>query len=162
MRGCDPPGLLAMTDSADGAAFQRSRQHRRGVRRASIDLEEVLARPVGHEPRNWYGDVAVQVRALAEAFRHHVEQSEGSEGLLPQIVEAEPRLVPAVEVVKREHKALLAAMSRLEAATGLSPGADEQAVRKDSLRLLHDMAVHRQRGADLIYEAYYVDVEGGG
>jgi hypothetical protein len=28
--------------------------------------------------------------------------------------------------------------------------------------LLHDMAVHRQRGADLIYEAYYVDVEGGG
>jgi hypothetical protein len=150
-----------MTDSADGAAFQRSRQHRRGVRRASIDLEEALARPIGLEAGDWYGDVAVQIRALAEAFRHHVEQSEGPKGLLPQIVEAAPRLAPAVEVVKREHRALLAQMSRLEAATGLPQDADEQAVRKDSLRLMHDVAAHRQRGSDLIYEAYYVDVEGG-
>jgi hypothetical protein len=151
-----------MTDSADDAAFQRSRQHRRGVRRASIGLEEVLARPTAQEAGHWLGDVAVHVRALAEAFRHHVDQSEGPEGLLPQIVQAEPRLVPAVGAVKREHQVLLDAMSRLEAATGLSQGADEQAVREDSLRLLHEVAAHRQRGSDLIYEAYYVDVEGGG
>jgi hypothetical protein len=150
-----------MTDSVDSAAFHRSRQHRRGVRRASIDLEEALARPAGQEAGHWYGEVAVHVRALAEAFRHHVQQSEGPEGLLPQIVEAQPRLVPAVQAVKREHQVLLDAMSRLEAATGPSQGADEQAVREDVLRLLHDVAVHRQRGSDLIYQAYYVDVEGG-
>jgi hypothetical protein len=150
-----------MTDSADSAAFHRSRQHRRGVRRASIDLEESLARPAGQEAGHWYGEVSVHVRALAEAFRHHVQQSEGPEGLLPQIVEAQPRLVPAVQAVKREHQVLLDAMSRLEAAAGPSQGADEQAVREDALRLLHDVAVHRQRGADLIYQAYYVDVEGG-
>jgi hypothetical protein len=161
MRGCGPRGLLAMTDSADGAAFRRSRQHRRGVRRASIDLEEALARPAGQEAGHWYGDVAVQVRALAEAFRHHVEQSEGPEGLLLQIVQDQPRLVPAVAVVKREHQALLDQMSRLEAATGLPQGADKQAVREDSRRLLHDLAAHRQRGSDLIYQAYNVDVEGG-
>ncbi len=120
-----------------------------------------MARPIGLEAGDWYGDVAVHIRALAEAFRHHVEQSEGPKGLLPQIVEAAPRLAPAVEVVKREHRALLAQMSRLEAATGLPQDADEQAVRKDSLRLMHDVAAHRQRGSDLIYEAYYVDVEGG-
>jgi len=160
MRGRDPRGLLAMTDSADGAAIHRSREHRRGVRRASIDLEEVLARPIG-SAGDWYGDVAVRVRALAEAFRHHVEQSEGPEGLLPQIVGAEARLVPAVEVVKREHQALLSEMSRLEAATSRSQGADEQAVRSGSLRLLHHVATHRQRGSDLIYQAYCVDVEGG-
>lgn len=154
--------MLAMTDSADGAAFQRSRQHRRGVRRASIDLEEALARPVGQDVGNWHRDVAAQVRALAEAFRHHVEESEGPEGLLLQIVQDEPRLVPAVKVVKREHQVLLDRMSRLEAAASLPHGADEQAVREDSLRLLHDVAAHRQRGSDLIYEAYYVDVEGGG
>jgi hypothetical protein len=150
-----------MTGTADGAAFHRSRQHRRGVRRASIDLEEALARPIG-QTRHWHEDVAVHVRALAEAFRHHVEQSEGPEGLLPQIIQAQPRLVPAVGAVKREHQVLLAEMSRLETATSLPPGADEQAVREDTLRLLHDVAVHRQRGSDLIYEAYYVDVEGGG
>ena len=150
-----------MTDSVDGAAFRRSRQHRRGVRRASIDLEEALARPVGQEAGHWYGEVAVHVRALAEAFRHHVQQSEGPEGLLPQIVGAQSRLIPAVQAVKREHQVLLVAMSRLEAAAGPSQGADEHAVREGALRLLHDVAVHRQRGSDLIYQAYYVDVEGG-
>jgi hypothetical protein len=154
--------LLAMTDSADGDAIQRSRQHRRGVRRASIDLEEALARPIGQEAGHWHGDVAVQIRALAEAFRYHVEQSEGPGGLLPQMVEEEPRLVPAVAAVKREHRVLLDAMSRLEAATGVERGADEQAIREDSLRLLHALAAHRQRGSDLIYQAYCVDVEGGG
>lgn len=95
-----------MTESTDGAAIQRSRQHRKGV-------------------------------------------------------EAEPRLVNAVRVVKREHQVLLNEMSRLEAVTGLSEGADEQGVRRDLLRLLHDVAAHRQRGSDLIYEAYFVDVEAG-
>jgi hypothetical protein len=127
-----------------------------------MDLEEVLARPIGQEAGNWYRDVAVQVQALVEAFRRHVEQSEGPEGLLPQIVEAEPRLVNAVEVVKREHQILLDEMSRLEAIIGLLQDADEPVVRRDSLRLLHDVAAHRQRGSDLIYEAYLVDVEGGG
>src|ERR1700761_8902312 len=125
-----------MTGSAD-AAFERSRQHRRGVRRASIDLEEALARPAGQEAGHWYGEVAVHVRALAEAFRHHVQQSEGPEGLLPEIIEAQPRLVPAVQAVKREHQVLLDKMSLLEAGTGLPQGGREQAVREDSLRLLH-------------------------
>ena len=149
-----------MTGSAD-AAFERSRQHRRGVRRASIDLEEALARPAGQEAGHWYGEVAGHVRALAEAFRHHAQQSEGPEGLLPQIVEAQPRLVPAVQAVKREHQVLLDAISRLEAAASPSGGADVPGVREDALRLLHDVAVHRQRGSDLIYQAYYIDVEGG-
>jgi hypothetical protein len=151
-----------MNNSTEGAAFERSRQHRRGVRRACIDLEEVLARPIGQEAGNWCRDVAVQVHALVEAFRSHVEQSEGPDGLLPQIVEAEPRLVRAVEVVKREHQVLLDEMSRLESSIGRSRDVDEPVVRRDSLRLLHDVATHRQRGSDLVYEAYYVDVEGGG
>jgi hypothetical protein len=151
-----------MTDSGEGAAFQRSREHRTGVRRASIDLEEVLARPIARQAGSWYKDVAVQVHALVAAFRHHVEQSEGSEGLLPQIVEDVPRLARAVEGVKREHQVLLDEMSRLESLIGLVQGTDEPMVRRASLRLLHDLAAHRQRGSDLIYEAYYVDVEGGG
>jgi hypothetical protein len=151
-----------MTDPTDDAAFQRSRKHRRGVRQASIDLEEALARPIGREAGNWYADVAAKLHALVAAFRHHVEQSEGPDGLLPQIVEAEPRLAHAVQAVKREHQVLLAEMSRLEAMIGQLQGADEPVVRRDSLRLLHDVAAHRQRGSDLIYEAYFVDVEGGG
>jgi hypothetical protein len=148
-------------DPGDDAALQRSRLHRRGVRRASIDLDEALARPVTKEAGPWLDDAAVHIRTLAGAFRHHVEQSEGPDGLLPQIVRAEPRLVPAVEAVKREHRGLLDRLARLEAVAGRSPAADEQAIRADSLRLLHDLAAHRQRGADLIYEAYFVDVEGG-
>ena len=148
-------------DLGDDAALQRSRQHRRGVRRASVELDEALARPITKGAGTWLEGVAIHVRTLAEAFRHHVGQSEGPDGLLPQIVKAESRLVPAVEAVKREHRGLLDEMTRLEAVTRSSPAADEQTVRAESLRLLHDLAAHRQRGADLIYEAYFVDVEAG-
>ena len=36
-----------------------------------------------------------------------------------------------------------------------------QDVREEALGLLQAIARHRQRGADLIYEAYSVDIEGG-
>ncbi len=143
-------------------AFDRSRAHRRGVQKACVELEHALARPVGKNSQQWSADTAARFRDLADAFRHHAEQSEGPDGLLREIVESAPRLTHAVDQVKEEHEDLLAEMARLEAMT-----ADDDArsnldeIRKDALQLRQDIEGHRQRGADLIYEAYSVDVEGG-
>jgi hypothetical protein len=155
---------LDMTnDRAHGAeAFERSREHRRGVRQACIELEESLARPGGRDLEKWLADVAARCRELTEAFRHHAEQSEGPDGLLQEIVGVAPRLAHAVDQVKREHEALLTEMTGLDAAVSEKDSIDQIGkVREDVLRLLRDVAAHRQRGADLIYEAYSVDVEGG-
>src|ERR1700722_17240454 len=102
------------TDRTDGAeAFERSREHRRGVRQACVELEAALARPAGQDLEKWSANTAACGRRLTDAFRHHAEQSEGPDGLLPEIVEIAPRLAHAVEQVQHEHEVLLAEMARL-------------------------------------------------
>ncbi len=143
-------------------AFERSAAHRRGVRQACIDLENSLAQPAGQDLRKWSADSATRFRQLAEAFQRHVEQSEDQHGLLHEIAESTPRLIPAVEKVQYEHQLLLTEIARLgSVCAGPHGGTQIEKIREESLRLLQDIAAHRQRGADLIYEAYSVDIEGG-
>jgi hypothetical protein len=143
-------------------AFERSRAHRRGVRQACVDLENALAQPAGQDLKKWSAESADRFRQLAEAFRRHAEESEGEDGLLREIVEIAPRLAHAVDKVQHEHEVLLAEMARLElVSAGPSGGTQIDKTREDALHLLQDIAAHRQKGADLIYEAYSVDIEGG-
>ena len=142
-------------------AFERSRAHRRGVRKASLDLEEAIARPAGQDSGEWSTETAARCQTLIEAFRYHVEQSEGPEGLLPEIVATAPRLAHAVEQVTEEHRSLLFQMDCLHAEAESGRLDAVEAVRREALNLLQALAAHRQRGSDLIYEAYLVDVEGG-
>ena len=152
----------ATGDEARGDdAFERSRAHRRGVRRASLDLEEAIARPAGPDAGKWSTETAARCQTLIEAFRHHVDESEGPGGLLPEIVATAPRLAHAVDQVKREHQSLLVEMDHLQVVAGSGGLVDVEAVRQETLNLLRALAAHRQRGSDLIYEAYLVDVEGG-
>jgi hypothetical protein len=66
-----------------------------------------------------------------------------------------------VDRVKQDHRNLLVEMDRLYAAAGSAGPGDVEAVRRRALDLLQGLAAHRQRGSDLIYEAYLVDVERG-
>ena len=163
---CAPPFSFYYLDmTADRThrpeAFERSRQHRHGVRQACVNLENSLAQPAGQDLKKWSAASTASLRQLIEAFRRHTEQSEGPEGLLHEIVESAPRLAHAVEQVQHEHQILLVEMARLESLTSDMHGTQIDEIREDSLRLLQDIAAHRQRGADLIYEAYSVDIEGG-
>jgi hypothetical protein len=127
-----------------------------------VDLEESLARPAGPDVGQWWAEVATRCRQLGEAFRHHVTESEGPQGLLREIVETAPRLANAVQRVKDEHKSLLAEIAEREESVAATTDRDQiDEVRASILRLLQELAAHRQRGSDLIYEAYSVDVEGG-
>lgn len=156
-----------MTDQRDAeqAAFDRSRAHRRGVRQACVDLEEALARPAGSggpEGSAWGAETAARVDQLQAAFRYHVEQSEGPNGLLPEIMEIAPRLANAVHHLEAEHAGLLERIERVRVlAERAGTGGPVGEVREAALALLSDLAGHRHRGAELIYEAYSVDVEGG-
>jgi hypothetical protein len=150
------------TNHPDETAFERSRQHRRGVRQACLDLEEALARPVRQDPDRWFSGVAIRVEHLATAFHHHVEQSESPDGLLSQIVDVAPRLVHAVGQAKVDHQVLAGELAGLQGAVSRANVEDvdqTDTVRHAALHLLLGIAAHRQRGADLIYDAYSVDVE---
>jgi hypothetical protein len=148
--------------SPEVGAFERSREKRLGVRRASADLEEVLARPAAQDPKVWSAQTADCLQLLAEAFQVHARHSEGPEGLLAEILAAAPRLANAVERIKRDHEDILIDLSALQAETrGNEDMGRIPLVREQALGVLQAIAAHRQRGADLIYEAYSVDIEAG-
>ena len=127
-----------------------------------MEFESALARPATLDPRRWSDEAARRLHQVFEAFERHTRQSEGPDGLLEEIVEIAPRLANAVKRVREEHEDLLAEIASLEGATKDSVEVEHiQHVREEALGLLRRISAHRQRGADLIYEAYSVDVEGG-
>jgi len=148
--------------SPELGAFERSREKRRGVRQASADLEEALARPASQDAQDWSTSTADCLALLATAFELHAQQSESPDGLLAEIVEVSPRCAPAVGQIKRDHRDILADLRDLEVRTRRSADVSQiKGVREQALGLLQAIARHRQRGADLIYEAYSVDIEAG-
>jgi hypothetical protein len=148
--------------SPELGAFETSRQKRRGVRQASAELEEALARPAGQDAKEWSVGTADCLDLLAQAFELHAQHSEGPDGLLTEVVEVSPRCAPAVEQIKRDHRDILKDLWALEATARRCHDVGQiKDVREEALGLLQAIARHRQRGADLIYEAYSVDIEGG-
>ena len=156
------PLSVAADQSPEPGPFARSRQKRRGVRQASAELEEALARPAAQEVKAWSAGTADCLDLLAQAFELHAQHSEGPDGLLAEMVEVAPRSASAVDQIKRDHRDILADIWAVEATARRCADVEQvKDVREEALGLLQAIARHRQRGADLIYEAYSVDIEAG-
>lgn|SRR5438067_1083408 len=87
---------------------------------------------------------------LSTAISDHLVATEGEHGLYAEIITADPRLTFAVESLIREHAEL-----RLIMTGDLSDLSDTQIID-----LAHRLDRHCQRGNDLVYEAYVVDLGG--
>ena len=132
-----------------------------GVQRASAEVEKALAGPARPDAKVWSDNTVGAVQALSEAFANHARHSEGPGGLLSEILETAPRLAHGVDRIKEEHRDLLGQLSALEdRVRGNEDPACIAGIRDEAAGLLRAVANHRQRGADLIYEAYSVDIEG--
>ncbi|MFL6113756.1 MAG: hypothetical protein ACJ786_20705 [Catenulispora sp.] len=87
---------------------------------------------------------------LSTAIAEHLATTEGEHGLYAEIVAADPRLAFAVESLIREHAELRRIMNRVlsDLPEAQIPGLAQRLDR------------HCQRGKDLVYEAYVVDIGG--
>lgn len=117
-----------------------------------------MAGPVGDEPA-WLDSVRRAVAELGTALQAHVDEVEGPQGLLTDIVAQDPRLSVIAEELRNEHPELVTALDRVEQAIS---GGDHRQVRRRAVALLGRLTMHRQAGADLVYEAYQVDIGGQG
>jgi hypothetical protein len=151
---------MAPETQPEARDLDKSRERRRGVQQACADLEQAIARPASPSVEAWSASVAAAVGEVAETFKRHVQHSEGPEGLLPGITATAPRLAHAVDDLRRDHEEILSRIDLVRAmAVGANDPAQVQAVREDSLKLIQSIAAHRYRGADLVYDAYMVDIE---
>ena len=140
--------------------IEQARQHRAGLRAAVGSVESSLSSAARGRVKAWSTELRDELALLSEALETHIETTEAPDGLLADIAAATPRLVHRVEKTRADHAVLRDAVRAAEAA--LPDGDDEDAIpaaRDRVVELLTAIVHHRHLGADLVYEAYNVDIE---
>lgn len=142
--------------------MDRVRAHRAQLRESAQAVEEALVHPIAREA-DWRERVRAALAELDHDFAGHVALTEEEGGLYERIVRAAPRLSTTVDRLCEEHArfndridGLIAALENGEATADLST------FREDVTSLIGQLVRHRQKGSDLIYEAYEVDLGGSG
>jgi chromosome segregation ATPase len=138
-------------------ALEAAAEKRIELKHALSGAETAAAAPLSSP--DWSETLLAALRELQEALYQHVEEVEAEDGLLTELTQTAPRLVNQISRIKDEHPVLCRqvaeAIGRLEgqaAATGT--------IRDEVTDLLMAVVRHRQRGADLVYEGYHVDIGG--
>jgi hypothetical protein len=99
---------------------------------------------------------------LRAAFEVHVLYAEGPGGLFEELLDEAPSdAAGEVDRLKRDHVVIASTIDRAGALLSEGAGLDDERVRDVTDELLRLVAQHRQRGAELLYNVYAVDVGAG-
>jgi hypothetical protein len=124
-------------------------------------LEQALAQPTSGRHSAWAERVDVALVELSADFAEHVAVAEGSGGLHEAVLASTPRLSHSIRRLIAEHAEIRGLIGDLLARVRPPVAAgDVGAVRELGTALLARLRRHRQHGADLIHEAYQVDIGG--
>jgi hypothetical protein len=145
-------------------ALQQAGQRRKTLHDSLVHLEEALSSPAAGRTADWTGIVVKEMHEVAAAFEQHIVVTEQPDGLYDEILERAPRLAGNVRRLREEHpeitEGIAHMISKLEhVQIGPDTWPVDQA-RDDLQRFIGSVIKHRQRGADLVWEAYNVDIGG--
>lgn len=140
---------------------ERARGKRQALRGAMMDLEAAASAPAAAD--SWLERVGRSLEHLAEVFEEHVDVVEGSEGLLEEITETAPRLDSATDQMRSDHRQIHTLLDNIKTSVKDAPTTPDgaAAIRHHIRTLVSSLAEHRQRGADLVYDAYNIDITAG-
>jgi hypothetical protein len=147
-------------------ALDDVRLRRAGLKAALSRLELALAAPCANRV-DWVTNVRDALDGVHEVWTRHVVETEAPGAFLDELVTEAPRLSTPASRLRREHSDILATIVRGARQLGAPPAEDDgylswaEEMRVELTALLAALARHRQRGADLVYEAYAVDLGGG-
>jgi hypothetical protein len=146
---------------SDQAFLEDLRRHRAELRESMSALEAALAAPATADRARWAQRVHVALVELAGDFREHVGITEGPNGLYGDLLATSPRLAGAVDGLTREHVLIHEQVDDLVArVTAADVIEDVDGIRDLGTTLLGRLVHHRQRGADLVFDAYAFDIGG--
>jgi hypothetical protein len=147
-----------VVEADNTGSLERLRARRVRFGRAAASLESAIVGAAG-DRAVWLRSVGAALQGLRVALVDHVQEAEAPSGLYAEIAETNPRLLPAVERLRRDHADMDLRIDDLEALVDADqPSTD--AVRDAALVLLSEISRHRLRGADLVWELYDVDIGG--
>ena len=150
-------------DPEFAAYLDRVRAHRAELGESMAALDAALALPIGLGPL-WRRRVRAALTELEHDLRDHRAITEEPGGLYADAVARAPRLASLAKLQMEDHLDFIEAVQRLlgERDEGLRSPDAVAAHREAATELVGRIIRHRQRGADLIYEAYEVDIGGQG
>ena len=96
---------------------------------------------------------------LADAWAQHITATEAPDGLFSEVLEDAPRLNHRIDLLRADHLAVGDGIADLMTRAETASDDDLDELRERALELLGRISRHRHLGADLVYEAYTVDIE---
>ncbi|HEY7400838.1 MAG TPA: hypothetical protein VH989_08070 [Actinomycetota bacterium] len=144
-------------------ALEAARRRRATLHEQLIEMEQAISSPAAGRTGDWAARVAKAMIELRDAWEQHILVTEKPDGLYEEITHRAPRLIGKIKRLQEEHGAIEGQISttlgRLESGE-VDAGWPLDACRDDLQRLLGGVVRHRQLGADLVWEAYNVDIGG--
>lgn len=138
-------------------------RRRADLHHALVELEGAISRPAVGREADWSKEVVRQLQELAHTLEEHVEVTERAGGLYDEIAHKATRLASKIDRLRGEHpemgEATAELLRRLET-TPIGEAWPLAEARDDLQRLLGRIVRHRQLGADLVWEAYNLDIGG--
>ena len=149
-------------DPGFAAYIARVRAPRAELRDSVAAVDEALASPIARGGA-WRERVRAALAELSHDFQDHVELTERPGGIYDTVRQSDPRLIAAVDRLTGEHQRYAEAIAGYLAVLehGGTIG-DLPAFREEVTTLMGQLVRHRQTGADLVYEAFQVDLGGMG
>jgi hypothetical protein len=147
-------------------ALDDVRLRRAGLKAALSRLELALAAPFANRAE-WVMHVRDALDAVHDVWTRHIVETEAPGAFLDELVTEAPRLATPASRLRREHSDILTTIVAGQERLSAPPAEDDgymvwaEELRVELTSLLAALARHRQRGADLVYEAYAVDLGGG-
>jgi hypothetical protein len=138
-------------------------RRRADLHHALVELEQTISRPAVGRETDWAKTVLRRLQDLAHTLDEHIEVTERPNGLYAEISAKSPRLASKMQLLRDEHPEIRDATNRLITRVEETPIGDAwplSEARNDLQRLLGRLSRHRQLGADLVWEAYNLDIGG--
>lgn len=154
----------AETEVARSAALRDARAKRADLHQVIVALEEAIAAPAGRRAEDWSAHVHDALVEVGAAFERHIAAVEGPQGLFEEVTQVAPRLRNALTRLADDHRAIRTAIAEALDAVRLMGGDTARTPdqgRETVLGLLDRLMRHRQHGADVVYDAYAVDIGTG-
>lgn len=107
----------------------------------------------------WRSDIKREVAALAQGLAAHTRESEARGGILESIEEQAPRLWRKIDFLREDHEQLADSCTAISRA--IEQKESDQQVAARCHGLIERLERHRRRGADLVFQAFGVDLGGG-
>jgi hypothetical protein len=165
LRGAGRRGYSGVvTETSRTPALQEAARRRRTLHEALVALEVAISSPAAGRIHDWTRLVIKEMTAVRDAWDQHVDGTEKPGGLYEEIVATSPRLAGTVGRLSAEHpditSAVALSLERLELVEIGRVAWPLDDARDDLQRFMGKLVRHRQKGADLVWEAYNVDIGG--